>query len=39
MPTTTQHGYLYLITQNHFDKMIARAAELANEEFTKSRGG
>jgi hypothetical protein len=27
-----------LITQNHYDKMIARAARLANEEFTKTTG-
>jgi len=28
-----------LITQNHFDKIMARAAQLANEEFAKTRGG
>jgi hypothetical protein len=26
-----------LITQNHIDKMMARAAQLANEEFTKTK--
>jgi hypothetical protein len=26
-----------LITQNHFDEMMARAAQLANEEFTKTK--
>ena len=28
-----------LITQNHFDKMMVRAAQLADEEYTKTRGG
>ncbi len=28
-----------LITQNHYDKLMARAAQLANEEFTKNKGG
>jgi hypothetical protein len=27
-----------LFTQNHYDKLIARAAQLANEEFTKTAG-
>jgi len=27
-----------LITQHHYDKMMARAAQLANEEFTKTKG-
>jgi hypothetical protein len=27
-----------MITLNHFDKMMARAAQLANEEFTKTKG-
>jgi uncharacterized protein YndB with AHSA1/START domain len=26
-----------LITQNHYDKLMARAAQLANEEFTKTK--
>ena len=28
-----------LITQNHYDKMMAHAAQLANEEFTKAKSG
>jgi hypothetical protein len=28
-----------LITQHHYDKAMARAAQLANEEFTKTKGG
>jgi hypothetical protein len=27
-----------LITQHHYDKAMALAAQLANEEFTKTRG-
>jgi hypothetical protein len=27
-----------LITQHHYDKAMARAAQLANEEFTKTKG-
>jgi len=26
-----------MITLNHFDKMMVRAAQLANEEFTKTK--
>jgi uncharacterized protein YndB with AHSA1/START domain len=28
-----------LITQHHYDKAMARAAQLANEEFTRTKGG
>lgn len=28
-----------LITQNHYDEMMVRAAQLADEEFTKAKGG